>query len=105
MTLLFLLFLHHLGDAALQPGWMIESKKKHLYAFHEHVAIWTGVICLGFYALNMFEWWLVPWLYIGHFTMDCTKYHLVPDPKNYKWTYPDQAFHYLQIIIPYLWLS
>lgn len=100
MSILVLLFLHHLADVALQPSWLIENKKKHAFAIYEHVAIYTGVICLGFYAIGKFEPWLVPWFFLGHFATDYAKYRLVPHRNDYRWIYPDQALHYLQIIIP-----
>lgn len=104
INLLFLLFLHHVGDVWGQPSWLIENKKKHVFAIYEHVAIWTGLICLGLYILdlplNLLE---LLFLFGGHFLIDLTKYQLLPENiRNKYWTiYPDQALHYLQIILVY----
>lgn len=104
MNLLFLLFLHHVADVWAQPGWLIENKKTHLFALHEHVSIYTGVLCLGFYFLGLFEPWMVAWFYGWHYLTDLITYRVIGDRWGYARIYPDQIAHYLQIGGA-LWLS
>ena len=65
--------------------------------------IWAGVVSAGLIALNMFEPWKFFWLLLGHLAIDALKYQVAPKFNNgqhaYWWIYPDQALHYLQIII------
>lgn len=104
MSLLFLVFLHHVADVWAQPGWLIENKEKHLFALHEHVTIYTGILSLGFCAIGQFEPWMVPWFYVWHFITDYTTYRIVGSRWGYARIYPDQIAHYLQILGA-LWLS
>lgn len=101
--ILWLLFLHHLADVALQPSWLIESKKKHLWAIYEHVVIYAGVLSLGLWWLQVFQPWMFLYFLIGHFVIDSFFYRVLPrvrnEEKQYWYVYPDQFFHYLQILI------
>lgn len=101
MNLLFLIFLHHLGDVAFQPSWLITNKKSRAFAIYEHAFVWAGVVSLGLYMIGEFEIWKFVFLIIAHWLIDFIKYQKVPHPENYNWIYPDQALHYLQVIIVY----
>lgn len=105
MNLLFLLFLHHLGDVAFQPSWLIKNKKLHAFAIYEHVFVWAGIVSSGLWALGIFDMWKFFFLLVGHFIIDYIKYIVIPRTNNgkhkYSWIYPDQLAHYLQILIVY----
>ena len=94
--MIWLIVLHHIGDT-LQPTWLIENKKKHAFAIYEHAMAWTGFICLGLLAIDRFDLWNFFFLFIGHFIIDYFKYKKT----EYKWTYLDQALHYIQLVIVY----
>lgn len=106
MSLVFLLVLHHFADVACQPSWLIESKKHHAFSIYEHVWIWAGVISGGLFILGEFEPWKFVFLIVGHFLIDAFKYLVMPkfnDGKHeYWWVYPDQAAHYLQVLIVWM---
>lgn len=99
MNLLFLLFLHHLGDVAFQPSWLIANKKIHPFAIYEHAFVWSGVISVGLFMIGDFSMWKFFFLLIVHWLIDYVKYQKLPD--NYYWIYPDQLAHYIQILIVY----
>jgi hypothetical protein len=103
--MIWLLFAHHLADVAFQPSWLIENKKKHLWAIYEHVAIYAGVLSFALWFIGSFELWQFWYFLIGHFIIDTFFYRVLPvirkEPKQYWYVYPDQALHYLQIFILY----
>jgi hypothetical protein len=101
MSLLLLIFLHHVGDVWGQPSWLIKNKKKHIFAIYEHSIVWTGVVAVGLLVLDLLAPWKILFLLIGHFLIDYVKYQKVPDKTNYNWIYPDQLLHYIQILIIY----
>lgn len=101
MQLALLLFLHHLADVAFQPSWLIENKKKHLWAIYEHVFVWTGVVSLGFYLTTGVSIQQIVFLFVGHFIIDYFFYQVMPKDKNYNWVVLDQALHYGQILFAY----
>jgi len=94
MSIIFLLFLHHLADT-IQPSWLIKNKKEHLFAVYEHSFVWAGTVYTGLYLLGIDEMWKFFFLLIGHLVIDYLKYKTT----DYRFTYLDQALHYLQIII------
>lgn len=103
--MIWLLFTHHLADVALQPSWLIEAKKKHLWAIWEHVCIYAGAISLTLWLMGDFATWMFFYFLIGHFMIDSFFYRALPwylkCEKKYNWVYPDQALHYLQILVLY----
>lgn len=98
---LALLVAHHIADVAMQPSWLIEAKKKHLWAIFEHVMIYAGVLSVVLYYFDSFEYWMFFYFLIGHFIIDSYFYRFLPwyldIEKQYHWVYTDQALHYLQI--------
>lgn len=106
--IIWLLFLHHLADCAFQPSWLIENKKKHLFAIYEHVQIYAGVLSFGLYWFNVFHMWHFFYLLIGHFLIDSFFYRVLPrlrnEDKQYWYVYPDQALHYAQLLLLTIWL-
>lgn len=97
MQLIFLLFLHHLADVAFQPSWLIEQKTKW-FRVYEHSFIWAGTISCGLWLLGELSIEKFLFLLVGHFIIDYFKYK----HKDYWLVYPDQALHYLQIIIVWI---
>lgn len=109
MELIVLLVAHHVADVWGQPGWLIEAKKRHLWAIYEHVMIYAGVLSLGLYWLGMFKLWHFFYFLIGHFIIDNIFYRVLPkirrEEKQYWYVYPDQALHYLQIVVLCLFIG
>ena len=99
--LVLLLALHHVGDVWGQPTWLIQMKKKHAFAVFEHVMVYSLVQSAGLYLLGLFSLWHFFYFLIGHFIVDLVKYRFIPWKDAYWPIYPDQALHYLQIILLY----
>jgi len=97
--MIWLLFLHHLSDAAFQPSWLIKNKHKHAFAVYEHAFIWAGTISFGLFCLGRFNTEKFIFLFAGHFLIDYLKYRYLT---GYNWIYLDQLAYYLQILIVYL---
>ena len=103
MQLLTLLVLHHIGDVWGQPSWLIKAKSKYLWAIYEHCMVWTGLISLGLFLFDNFAVWKFFFLLFGHFAVDTFFYQVLPvlrnEEKQYWYVYPDQALHYLQVLL------
>jgi hypothetical protein len=103
MQLLTLLVLHHIADVWGQPTWLIQAKKHHMWAIYEHVMIWAGLVSAGLVFFDNFAMWKFWFLLVGHFLIDWFFYQVLPkirkEEKQYWYVYPDQALHYLQILI------
>lgn len=101
--LIWLLAAHHVADVWGQPSWLIEAKKSHLWAIFEHVMIYAGVLSATLLWLDRFRPWMFAWFLIGHFVIDGFFYRILPrlrgEEKQYWYVYPDQALHYLQILL------
>lgn len=107
MELIALLVAHHFGDVWTQPTWLIENKKKHLFAVFEHAVVYTGVISIAFMLVGRFDMEIFWWILIGHFLIDTEKYLVIPKMtgrSEYSWIYIDQALHYAQIMIAFYFL-
>lgn len=104
MRLIWLLAAHHFADVALQPDWLIKLKSKRLFAIFEHVMVYTGVVCATLYWLgDTVTPWIFAYFAVGHWLTDAFFYQFLPwktgKPKPYWHVYPDQALHYLQIVL------
>ena len=102
-----LLVAHHIADVWGQPSWLIRAKHFHLWAIFEHVMIYAGVLSGTLMWLDLFEPWMFWYFLVGHFIIDAFFYQVLPlirgEPKQYWYVYPDQALHYLQIVLlPFL---
>lgn len=99
---IWLLVAHHIADVWGQPSWLIEAKKRHIWAIYEHVMIYAGVLSVTLLWLNRFELWMFFWFLLGHFAIDSFFYRVLPrlrnEEKQYWYVYPDQALHYGQIL-------
>lgn len=98
-----LLVAHHVADVWGQPSWLIEAKKRHGWAIWEHVVIYAGVVSAALMWLGRFEPWMFVWFLVGHFLIDGFFYRVLPrlrgEEKQYWYVYPDQALHYLQLVV------
>lgn len=100
---------HHFADVPLQPDWLIKLKSKRLFSIYEHVFIYAGIVMAvaGFLGEPVSVGWFL-WFGIGHFCIDAFFYRVLPwyrvEEKQYWYVYPDQALHYLQILL-YLWIA
>ncbi len=102
MNIIWLLFAHYIGDIALQSNWQAQNKGKLWYVMFSHCMIWTACICVGLQFLGIFAFWKVLFLLFGHWICDNWKAKKPQTPENWKYIYPDQAWHIIQIIIVYI---
>lgn len=93
---------HFVGDIALQSDWQAQNKGKYWYVLMSHSIIWATCICIGLAYLGLFEYWKVVFLVGGHMACDYIKANQPKNDKTWWQIYPDQAFHFIQIIIVYL---
>jgi len=101
MNFIWLLFAHYIGDIALQSSWQADNKGRYWYVLFSHAMIWTACASMVLEYLGLFELWKVALLLFGHMWMDWLKSTLPKTPENWKYIYPDQAFHILQLLIVY----
>jgi hypothetical protein len=99
---LWLVFAHFVGDIALQSGWQANNKGKYWYVMLAHCMIWTALICIALQYLQILTLWKFLFLLAGHFICDNWKAKIPKTPENWKWIYPDQGFHFLQLVIVYI---
>lgn len=90
------MFMHFIGDFALQTEYLAMNKGKHWYLLLSHVMIWTACVCVPLYWFNNFAMWKVVFLISGHFICDWWKCRQKPENK---YLYIDQAIHFLQLVI------
>ncbi len=90
---LWLVFAHFVGDIALQSGWQANNKGKYWYVMLAHCMIWTALICIALQYLQILTLWNI---------CDNWKAKIPKTPENWKWIYPDQGFHFLQLVIVYI---
>ncbi len=100
---LWLIFAHFISDIALQSEGQAKNKGKYWYVMLAHCMIWTGVICAVLQYLQMLTLWKFLFLVVGHFACDSWKARIPKTPKNWKWIYPDQAIHFLQLLVVYIY--
>lgn len=103
MYLILLIGLHNLADT-FQPGWLINDKKKYVFAHYTHAVCWAFIMYVGLICLGIDEPWKFFFLAVIHFFIDYTFYILLPKwyNKTYNWVWFDQALHYLQILIVWM---
>ncbi|HZH58460.1 MAG TPA: DUF3307 domain-containing protein [Metabacillus sp.] len=104
MMFLILLFAHLLADYPLQGDFLANMKGKNLIILATHAGIWTGVICIALWFMNILVTPIdIVWLFVVHAIAD----HMKAKPVGfYKKLNPlgaglviDQGIHILQIII------
>lgn len=97
--MIWLIFFHVFFDAALQPSWMIEAKKKNWIVLVEHCMIWAGGISLALLLMDRYSWWKFVFLFIGHYFIDLYKIKHTSDPLDKKYLLIDQVLHILQLVV------
>jgi len=101
MNFIWLLFAHYIGDFALQSEWQSDNKGKLWYVMFSHCMIWTASICIALQFLGIFVFWKVFFLLFGHWVCDYWKAKIPKIPENWKYIYPDQLWHIIQLLIVY----
>lgn len=123
ITFLILYFSNLVLDYPLQGKLLSELKQQHNYFLFVHCAIWALGLSLVLIPLNLFAWWKLLMLLVGHFAMDYWKckriYKKWPlftnneyNPKTDKYEdklepvfgdieslYVDQVFHIFQLLL------
>lgn len=99
---LWLVFAHFIGDITLQTEWQAKNKGKHWYIMLVHCMIWTALICMALEYLQMLTFPKFLFLLAGHFACDSWKAKIPKTSENWKWIYPDQAIHFLQLVVVYI---
>lgn len=99
-TFIWLLFAHYIGDFALQSDWIAQNKRNYWYVLFAHSMIWAAIISMALEYLGLFSLWKVLFLIIGHFIID--KWKTTKQSGEWKWIYPDQILHIIQLIVVYI---
>ena len=102
MNFIWIFFAHFIGDIALQSDWQAQNKGKLWYVMFSHCMIWTACICIGLEFIGLFAIWKVPFLCLGHWICDYWKSQKPKTPEAWKFIYPDQVFHFVQLFIVWL---
>jgi len=102
MDIIWLFFAHFVGDIALQSEWQANNKGKYWYVMLSHCMIWTAMICVALQFLGLFAFWKVAFLLGGHWISDSFKSKVPKIPENWKYIYPDQLWHFIQLSIVYI---
>ncbi len=102
INFIWLLFAHFVGDIALQSSWQADNKGKYWYVMLSHCMIWTAMACIALQYLGLLSLWKVVFLFVGHYAMDNWKVKKPKTPENWKYIYPDQAWHLIQLLIVFL---
>lgn len=102
MDLLFLIWLHYIGDYPLQGDFLANFKGKYDYILLCHSIIWAGTICLGLYILGMLTLNKLVFLLVGHFWIDRWKSRKEDKSKALtRDLWIDQLLHIGQILLVY----
>ena len=99
-TLFFLIVLHFIADFPLQGEFLANMKGKFDYLLFVHAFMWAGVISAGLVYFDLFAWWKVVMLLIGHFFID--RWKARKEDKNFALTrdlWIDQSLHLGQLLI------
>jgi hypothetical protein len=99
--MIWLLFAHYIGDIALQSDWQAQNKGRLWYVMFSHCMIWTACVSVALQYQGRFDLWKVVFLVIGHWVCDKWKTTKPKTPEAWKYIYPDQAWHIIQLAIVY----
>ena len=109
IKLLILYFCNLVLDYPLQGTFLANFKSKNNYILFVHCAIWAIGISIVLIPLNLFAWWKVIMLLVGHFVIDYWKCHRLYLKKehrssdigksDYNALYLDQFLHFVQILL------
>ncbi len=95
----WLIFAHVIGDMSLQTSFVALNKGKRLYLMFSHVMIYIGTVGIALLLLNIFSWYSILFIVIGHFLMDSWKSKQPKDDEHFYQIYIDQGWHYFQLLI------
>lgn len=110
-TFLILYFFNLLLDYPLQDEFLKRFKSKSNYVLYVHCAIWAIGLSLVLMYLNIFAWWKLIMLLVGHFVIDYWKCHRLylkwprrrksklPLISDFGSLYIDQTLHVVQLLI------
>ena len=102
LELFWLIVSHSIGDFALQPSWMGKMKSKDPYTLIAHCFVWTGIISLVLASFGNLSFWKILFLFFGHLTCDFLKHQSYYKLNFHVKNSIDQGFHFLQILIVWL---
>ena len=95
----WLVFAHMIGDMSLQTSFIAHNKGKDKFIMFSHVMIYLGVIGVTLHLLNIFSWWFIVWIAVGHWSMDMWKSRQPKDDAHFYQIYIDQGWHYFQLLV------
>ena len=101
----WLSFAHIVGDMVLQTEFTARMKGKHLYLMVSHILAYTGAIGIALHFLDMFNWYYLLWIGVGHFVIDTWKSKQPRDDAHFWQIHLDQGWHYVQLLAIVLWVS
>ena len=100
--MIWLIFAHFIGDFPLQGEFIAANKGRYWYVMFAHCMIWSGCICAVLDVMGILVWWKIGFLVAGHFVCDKWKSSKPRTPEAWKYIYPDQGFHFLQLFIVFV---
>jgi hypothetical protein len=100
--MIWLLFAHFIGDAALQTDWMLKAKQSNWFVLMEHCFVWAGTVSAVLLLMGRFSLWKAIFLIVGHYFIDLYKIKTAKDPLELKPLYLDQFLHLVQLVVVYL---
>jgi len=106
ITIFWLFVAHCFGDFVFQTTWMATYKGKNLFVGCVHATVWSACILFALSIASIETYgWMVPYLVLGHLSIDRITAKLKGD-----WSfYFDQLLHFGQIafllaLLYYDWL-
>lgn len=99
---LLLFFCNLVLDYSLQSEFLIEYKQKNNYVLFVHCAIWGIGLALVLIPFNLFAYWKLIMLIIGHFIIDywkCRRIYKKQNLTDYQSYYIDQFLHTIQVAL------
>ena len=103
MNIIWLILAHFIGDIGLQNSWQAENKGRLWYVMLSHCMIWAAMISIALEHIGIFSIGKVIFLVLGHFLIDTWKSQIPRTLENWKYIYPDQGLHLVQLIVVYAW--
>ena len=88
-----------IGDMPLQTSFISQNKGKHFYLMFCHIMTYCGAIGIALHLLDIFNWYYILWIAIGHVIMDMWKSRQIRDDAHFWMIYIDQGWHYLQLLM------
>ncbi len=92
-------FAHMIGDMCLQTEFIAQQKGRRFYLMFSHIILYLGAIGIALHLLNIFTWYGIIFIGVGHLLMDSWKSKQPRDDEHFWHIYLDQGWHYLQLLI------